>query len=283
MIIIFDFDKTFYSGEKVFENIRSWVEEHRRELFSNLTDSQYLRILNENPNFANATIGSEIVAGISLLRKKYPQLDIDTKDYWNCQQKYIYDINLTNAEIVDVEFINALTKLINCYIVSNSSPNHLNYYLGKIGLNSQDFKQVISNRFELWDLTKQHYYEDIAKQENAKTSEIYVFGDTYQDDLVPAEKIGANTCLITRSSLLKDNVIKCIKQALIKEPQLEQLLIEKYIQERIYCDSYIPSLFKKDEELCKTLKKRILQEYQILNLVGIADDKINEVELQEKK
>ena len=105
-VIIFDFDGTIYSGEHKFDNVPSMVHKHRRSFLPNITDEEYSRICTEFPNWNIVTSGKDIVDVIYDIKDKYPNLKISTKDFWEWQNEYRYDI------IIDKE-IKPNTRLIN--------------------------------------------------------------------------------------------------------------------------------------------------------------------------
>lgn len=246
MILIFDFDGHLYSGEKTFECVYDWVNTHRREFFPNLTDEQYNTILANYPNLVKVESGKDIAAEMYKIKNDNPNLKIDVKDFWDCQYRKIYDINLTDAHLVDTNFLRALTKLLNCYVVSNSSPTHIYYYMGKIGIDPNGFKRIYSNEFLEFDQTKKHYYTDIAKLENVPYEKLYVYGDSYSSDLKPAEEISANVCQTTDSHKFKENVLKTIKDELLKDSNLKDTLIKNYLSCKDEYESYINSAIFKE-------------------------------------
>lgn len=268
MILVFDFDGHLYSGEKVFENVYDWVNSHRREFFPNLTDEQYNRVLEENPNLVKVVSGKDIAAEIHKACVKYPELNIDINDFWTTQYNQIYDINLNGAHFADTEFVKTLTNLFNCYVVSNSAPTHIYYYMGKIGIEPNGFKKIISNKFTVEDQSKQHYYIDIAKWENVSYDKLYVYGDSYGADLKPAEEIGSNVCHTTDSHMFKENVINTIKKEMEIDSTLEKTLIDRYIEYKNCYEKYSTSAeCRADKSNAK--QKELDNMLSLLNTLGI--------------
>ena len=228
MVLVFDFDGHLYSGEKIFEFVKDWVDAHRRQFFPNITDEKYEQLMKENPDFFDLESGKQITNHIYKMADDHPELNISTEAFWNCQNEEVYNINLDGAHFVDVDFLTEIQQMFHCYIVSNSSSKHILYYMDKIGINSTLFKRIISNRFEKEDRSKQHYYIEIAKEENIDYKNLYVYGDSYDADLKPAEELGANVCLTKDSHKFKENVIKTIKDEMKKDSQLEKQLIDDY-------------------------------------------------------
>lgn len=228
MVIVLDFDGHLYSGEKIFEFVKDWVDEKRRRFFPNITDEQYAQLIEEDPDFLDTESGKQITTHIYQMAERHPELDISTEAFWDLQNTYLYNINLNGAHFVDTEFLTEIQQMFPCYIVSNSSPMHINHYMNVIGINPSLFKQIISNKFTKEDNSKQHYYIDIAKAENIPFEKLYVYGDSYDADLLPAEKLGANVCLTKDAHKVKENIIKTIKEELKKDSSLEDKLTKDF-------------------------------------------------------
>lgn len=195
-VIIYDFDGTFYTGKHKFDLVADKVEKNRRKFLPDFTDEEYNEMVKDNPIWLEKTSGADIVDLIYMLKEKYPNKKINTLDFWNWQQQDRYDIVLDAEQLVDVEYIERLCEKYPVYIVSNSSPNHLSYYIQKLGLNETWFKEVISNRFEEFDRTKKHYYYDIMIKENVEPCDVVVIGDSKRNDLAPALLLNMNTIYV---------------------------------------------------------------------------------------
>ena len=210
-VLIFDFDGTFYSGEKAFSKIPSYVNKHKREFLPNLTDKQYKQLVKENHLWKEIYVGSDIVNFIYLFKKKYPQYKISVKDFWNWQESKPDPLVIDKDQIVDVNFLQNLCESYPVYVVSNSSPKHIYFYMKKFKINPNWFKSIISNRFTLKDRTKQHYYKKIMLNENCLPKNCYVFGDSLQNDLIPAQKLNMNTYLINNAKNIPEVVTNALK------------------------------------------------------------------------
>lgn len=269
MILIFDFDGHLYSGERVFENVYEWVDSHRRDFFPNITDEQYNNILNENPNLVKVVSGRDIAAEIHKIRVNHPELNIDINDFWTCQYNNLYDINLENAHFADTDFIKTLTNLFNCYVVSNSAPTHIYYYMGKIGIDPNGFKQIFSNKFTAEDQSKQHYYLSIAEMENVSNDRLYVYGDSYTADLKPAEEIGSNVCHTTDSHKFKENVINTIKSELALDSTLATTLVNRYLACKQNLEDYLAKPYHIQDKVNKK-KAELDNALALLNELNIS-------------
>ena len=139
-VIIFDFDGTLYSGKHKFDNIRPALLSSKRSFLPNLTDKEYQEIVEKEPSWNDLRHGSDIVDFLYYLKDKYPNLSVDTNAFCQWQQDNIYDIILDYNQVVDLDFLNNLCNEYSVYVVSNSSPNHIYFYMDKLGINSKMFK-----------------------------------------------------------------------------------------------------------------------------------------------
>ena len=207
IVIIYDFDGTFYSGEKVFSKIKEKVDANKRSFLPNISDSDYETICKENPLWLEKSTGADIVDLLYLFNEKYPSLDISVDAFNEWQENDKYEIVLTGAHLVSPRFIEWICSLYPVYIVSNSSNSHLNRYLKTLGMDRDWFEDVISNKFIKEDRTKKHIYKSIMEKENVSASEVYVFGDSKRSDLEPAKALNMNTFFVSDAYDLEEITI----------------------------------------------------------------------------
>lgn len=210
-VIILDFDGTLYSGEHVFDDFPDYIKKHKREFLPKLSDEQYKQIVEENPDWNNLISVSEIIEYMYIFKKKYRKFKIMIKDFYDWQNKQPDPLVLDDITITSPNFLKSLCKKYSTYVVSNSTPNHILYYMEKFNINPKWFKRIISNRFIARDRSKKHYYEAILKNENCKPQNAYVFGDSLENDIKPAKALGINTNLITKADLLETEISKIIE------------------------------------------------------------------------
>lgn len=210
-VFIFDFDGTFYSGEHKFDNVPELIEKNRRNFLPNISDNEYEKICIENPKWLKVVTGKDISKCIYNFKKKYPNLDISMKAFCNWQNNSMYDIILDYDKIVDINFIKELCKNYSVYVVSNSSYNHIFYYMEKIGVDKNWFKAIYSNEFIESDPTKEHYYKEILEKENCDAHNVYIFGDSVDADLVPAMHLKINAFYIDDAPNIKNLVNKILQ------------------------------------------------------------------------
>ena len=163
----------------------------------------YEEICKTLPKWFDTVVGAETTDFIYKIKEKYPNYDISTKSFWLWQQEDIYPIVIDFGQVVNPQYIKKLCKKYPVYIVSNSSPNHINFYMKKLDIKPKWFKKIISNRFEEYDRTKKHYYEDILKTEKCNPENLFIYGDSLKSDLKPGMLLGAKTFLIKNANDLK--------------------------------------------------------------------------------
>lgn len=212
-VFVFDFDGVFYSGEHKFENIRNAIAQNKRKFLPNLTDAQYDQICQNHPEWTQAVRGKNIVENIYKLKYIYPQYDISVDGFNNWQSNDIYKIIIDFGQVIDTKVMKKLCKNYAVYVVSNSSQNHIHFYMKKLGVNPKWFKKVISNMFVEEDTTKKHYLKEILDAEKCLPQNAYMFGDTDESDLVPARKLGMNDIFVENSN----DIPKYLEQILGKK------------------------------------------------------------------
>lgn len=209
-VIIFDFDGTIYSGIHKFDNVPDKVAMYRRTFLPSFTDEEYERICLEFPNWEKVSSGKDVVDIIYDIKDRYPNHDISPIHFWNWQNESRYDIIIDWNEVVDMNYLEDICTRYTTYVVSNSSPNHLLHYMNVLGINPNWFKGIVSNRFEEYDRTKEHYYRDILDAEHIEASDCYVLGDSVVSDLEPAERLGINTIFISNANDIPSNLDKVL-------------------------------------------------------------------------
>ena len=210
-IIILDFDGTLYSSPNVFDKLDNFIKRHRREFLPRLSDEQYKRVVAENPEWSKLVAATELVEYMYIFKKKYPEMPIVIKDFYDWQNEHPDPLVLDEITLVKPEFLKWLCENYTTYIVSNSPTNHIVLYMKKFGYDPRWFKKLVSNRFIASDRTKKHYYEAIMAKENCLPQDVFVFGDSVKNDLEPAEKLGMNTCFVNKADKVEKAILKAIK------------------------------------------------------------------------
>ena len=209
-VFIFDFDGTFYSGKNVFSKLAEHVNNGKRSILKNISDSDYNKIMSENPEWKTTINGTKIVDLLYSFKQKYPHLNISANDFWKWQQQNPDPIIIDPNETVDPTFMKNLCESYPVYIVSNSSPNHIHLHMKTLKLNPKWFKEIISNKFTIKDRTKKHYYARILEKEKCSPENAFVFGDSLSSDLEPAIALGIKAFAVTNAKLLPNLVNQAI-------------------------------------------------------------------------
>ena len=134
-VLIFDFDGTIYSGPHKFDNVPNMVNKHKRLFLPNISDEEYNSVCVEFPMWNTVTSGKDIVDVIYDIKERHPEYNISTADFWNWQNESRYDIVIDWGEVVDIDYLYGVCDKFHTYVVSNSSPNHLLYYMEVLGIN----------------------------------------------------------------------------------------------------------------------------------------------------
>lgn len=189
--IIFDFDGTLYSGD-VWKNWKDYLVEFLRENFENAED------LIRKLNIDNSTSDLKI-AQITI--EKYGNAEL----FYNYKGSKIFDLDLTDFQVVDVDLLKLLNEKYKLFIVSNSHINYLKYYLKKFNISECLFGNIYDNKFEVSDTSKTSIYSGIIKDYNFKPNEVVVIGDSYNSDILPAINLNMNATQV--DSVVKTNEI----------------------------------------------------------------------------
>ena len=212
-VFIFDFDGNFYSGDEMFSKLPTYIARHRRDFLPNLSDEEYKQVVKENPDWKKVINGCDIVDMMYDFKKKYPEFEISVKDFWDWQNEKPDPIVIDKTKVVDADFIEQICEDYPVYVVSNSSPTHIKFYMKKLDIEPEWFDDIVSNRFTQKDRTKKHYYERILEKENVEPHNVYVFGDSIKSDLVPAKELGMNVHHVKNAASIK----RMVKRVLNKE------------------------------------------------------------------
>ncbi|MBS3052162.1 MAG: HAD family hydrolase [Candidatus Aenigmarchaeota archaeon] len=104
-----------------------------------------------------------------------------------------------------------LSKKYNLVLLSNTSVEYSNEFIKNLGIMKFFDKVILSCDVELAKPNLK-FFELILKETEARPNEICFIGDSYSNDIIPAEKIGFKTILIDRT----DRYDKFIHHTIIK-------------------------------------------------------------------
>ena len=278
IVLIFDFDGVFYSGEHKFDNVESHVSKNRRKFLPNISKIQYNEICKNHPNWLKAVSGAEIVNCIYELKNTYPQYNISVDAFLKWQEEDIYKLVIDYSQVANAKFIENLCRKYPVYIVSNSSINHIIFYMKKLNINPNWFKRIYSNQFSETDRTKKIYYSQILEIENCSNLQTIVFGDSINTDLKPAQILGIDNYLINNANDIEKIVLKALgekmKNNIIKEYLLTNDIMVGYFN--MQNPNFDKKEFLRLQKELESLKKQLIK-------MGVDKEKILEEKLNMQK
>lgn len=206
--IIFDFDDTLYTAKDNWKDIDIyWKSVIRALVGKKEVENFFKRHKFKSPIHSNDVIGFVRSEGYDI--NKFAEI-VENK---------IYDRGDMKVETMPNEFFEELKKKYSLYIVSMGRRKYLDYYIKKYGIEESCFKKVISvysdNHFTID--TKTPIYQKIMEEEKIKSKEILVVGNSYSNDIKPAEELKMQTLLFNGdfnqifSYFTKNKILDCKK------------------------------------------------------------------------
>ena len=195
-VIAFDFDETFYSSD----NMRELYLEYIKRTFMQLCgfSEEKTKLVMESLGY---TPTSKIAPSFSHICKDF---GVSEETYHTYRIKNNFEIDYSNAEIVENKTLEKFAEKFHLYIVSNEIDKILYSKFKKIGLNENLFSGVYATPIDANKTnTKDVPYLDIIKREKIKPNELLAIGDRFKVDIEPALKIGASGILINKPRDLK--------------------------------------------------------------------------------
>lgn len=187
-IVIFDFDWTIYTGDVWHDN-----DEYVKGLWMSQfkTEEKYNQMLKRYPDIRTETAGDFII-------ELYDSGDLNLNDYYKYLNETPFVHSSNKIKTISNEFIERLSKKCHIYIVSQAMETYIHHYMEEYNIEKKYFKDIIGGL----DILRGHWnkgdiYKAIAREENIEFDEMLVIGDSERNDLLPAEKLGANTLLFS--------------------------------------------------------------------------------------
>ena len=173
--IIFDFDGTLYSGE-TWKYWGDYLKKYIALTFENAEE-----ILKEY-KVDNDTSGIVPVK----MAIKYTG---SAETFYNYQKENIYSLDIDNLKVVDAQSLRELSKTYKLFIVSNSPVNYIYHYLKHFGIDKDLFTAIYDNEFKAEDISKKPRFSQILKENNLKSNQVCVVGDSFSSDVAPARAL----------------------------------------------------------------------------------------------
>lgn len=178
--IIFDFDQTMYIGN-VGNTGKIWDKSLFMETFEDGAQKYEMLIKKYEVNKKDIKDLVDICFLEGLDGKKLSD---------NFSQSVFQHIIKDKIELLPNSFFRELAKHYSLYVVSMSQKKYLNFYFNKYQIDVSVFKDVVCMDL-IKNKSKGDLFEKIMKQENNKSEEMLVIGDSYSHDIQPAKMCGS--------------------------------------------------------------------------------------------
>ena len=176
--IIFDFDETLYNGEP----FDKWGEFVLKAIETIIPDKEKRdEFLLKYPQ-VRGNISSSRLAEI--LKKELGSAEL----YVKYEKEHIYSLRVDIITAIENNYLYELSQKYPLVIVSNSSYEHIRFYLKEFGIAESNFTAIYQNEFK--EFGKGKYYIEVMKKFNCKADEVLVLGDNFEADILPAIKLG---------------------------------------------------------------------------------------------
>ena len=208
-VFIFDYDETlYYNVDWTFFLNRNYqfLINHLKTL--NLNDNQIENLLRKHDCFNQP--GKLSVAPI------LTEVEGSCKAWVEFNEKQPPDFaRLHNSIAVPNSELAKFAKNGKCYIVSNSRKHDIIATMKYLGIDRSLFQKIYSNDFSnIADTSKSKYFKGIMNLNNASPDQVLVIGDSFTQDILPAQKLGMKTyqCQngFTYEDVMKDLMLKDI-------------------------------------------------------------------------
>ena len=199
-VVIFDFDDTIYH----ISSWKNWGPYVEKMLIKILGSKKEADAFVSKHGISYTSAGQQIAVAllneIGSAKKMCDFLANEMFDIWD---------GTIIKHLSNEDFESIKTKYV-LYIVSNGQRCYVIHHLGKMGIDTNIFKEIYNNDFLIENPTKQLVFNQILKQENIKPEEAVMIGDSYANDIVPAVTMGMQGVWITGPDEVRE-VISQIK------------------------------------------------------------------------
>lgn len=118
------------------------------------------------------------------------------KVFYDYQDKNNFVLDQPDIKFADVDKIKELKKYAKLYLVSNSPVSYIESNSKRHGFDTSIFDGIYSNQFNPEDVTKCDIYKIIQEKEKVLPENVFVVGDSEENDMKPAKRLGYNTLLV---------------------------------------------------------------------------------------
>ena len=184
-IIIFDYDGTLYNGSV----LTGWGDYVENFLNGYIGEKEAKKFIKRHGFESFNIVGQELASALIQ--------DFGTaRVFYDHQDKNNYVLKASDLKYVDSRILKDLKKYANIYIVSNSPVSHVVSNSKRNGFDISFADGIYSNQFNPEDVTKCDIYKIIQEKENAMPENVFVVGDSEENDMKPAKRLGYNTLLV---------------------------------------------------------------------------------------
>ena len=186
-VVVFDFDGTLYKDID-WTGFSEFFIDSIREMFPQLTKNQFEDMLARH-NVSSESV-MEDIARVFKLEKN------STKQFVDFLDTIKFEGNFTKAKAFPKRLLEDLSQNYRLFILSNSSGPNIQFVSQKINLNLTPFEKILSNRFEVDDLSKTKKLKELLIELNISPNQVLMVGDSIENDLNPARNLGMQTLLM---------------------------------------------------------------------------------------
>ena len=187
-VVVFDFDNTLYMGIDWTKEWAEFCEKGLRFVFRDWDDKRFEKMIKDE-NLVNYTSD-----GIIKVIQKYNK---NVEDWITFRTINDCDLDYSNVISISEEVLKSFANNFKLYIVSNSTHKDIEDMAFRFDIDLSLFKEIIINDYK-HGAGKKYFYEEIIKKEKIKPSELFVIGDSENNDVIPALELGA------RGKVVKD-------------------------------------------------------------------------------
>lgn len=188
-VVAFDFDETFYKSK----NMRALYLEYIRKTFRILCkfDDKKISQIMEERGF---TLESKTAPSFSQICTEY---GVSEKEYHEYRIVNNFEIDYSEAEVVDINILKKFKQLFKVYVVSNEIDKLFYNKMKKLSISKEMFDGIYCTPIDAMKTkSKEVPYKDIIAKEKIKNDEFLVVGDRFKVDIEPALSLGASGILV---------------------------------------------------------------------------------------
>ncbi len=189
-VIIFDFDETMYYSRDIKSYYVNYIKKTLLHL-TNLDEKMIFQLMKENGFLGDGE--TRVSFG-----KNCEKFGVTSQQWNDYRIDNFFEINYENAEILDNEIYDKLSEKYKLYIVSNEVYENVIFKANRLNIDLSNFEICAPRKSNINDykFTKQDIYKKIIEDNKIDVSQVIVFGDRYNVDILPLENLGGCGVLV---------------------------------------------------------------------------------------